>query len=128
MSDVSNKIYQIGNQRFHQNKLVIGQLMQLVKALSGLNIPGTLNIQSVLNAIGDKISDILAIILIPDGKSIKEKDRGAIAEFLDDNLDMDLALEIIEDFFLSNQIHSLLEKITKLSQTMTGQTKDKLKE
>lgn len=128
MSEISNKIYQIGNQRFHQNKLVIGQLMQLVKALSGMSLPGKLNVQSILNAIGDRISEILAIILIPDGKSIKEKDRGAIAEFLDDNLDVELAMEIVEDFFLSNQTSSLIEKVAKLSRTMQGQTTSKSKE
>ena len=123
-NEIENKIYIIGDQRFYQKPLVIGQTVQLMKELSKVKLTGGWSVLNIMDSVGDKIADLITIVLIQSGKTLKDKDRVEMSGFLNDNLSMDMAIEIVEDFFLCNKIQSLLDKVTlMMNRLQTRSTK-----
>lgn len=107
--------YNIGGIKYIQRKLVLSQVKDLFEALETVEIPKTSNMFAIIKAIGDKLPLILSIILTPTGVRIEDKNQEEIAEALKTNLEMDKAVEVIEDFFALNRISLLLEKIQGIS-------------
>lgn len=123
---MNKKYYVIGDKKYYQKKLVMGQLQQLTKAIEGVKFGGDLNIASLINVLGDKLSKVFAIVLIPvEIGNPKEKNLDEICDYLDSNMDIDTAFEVAQDFFDYNQIQSVLERLTKMMQGLTAKTTSK---
>ena len=109
------KKYEIGGKKYTQQKLVLGQVQQMIALLAEINWPAVLSAPAILMALGDKGPDAFAIILNPAGVSPKEKDRTAMAEVFKESLDLELATEVIEDFLSCNRIASLSKKYKEMA-------------
>lgn len=104
---------------YTQRRPVLKQQKQIFKMLrasninlGGLNLEATkkgmedaldklleLDINVILDLLGDGVPAFLAIILTPEGQSVKDKDRRRIQEHLENNLGLDEEVEIFADFF-----------------------------
>jgi hypothetical protein len=111
--------YKIGEKEFEQHPLVIGQALQLLSRLKGLQFPGgegEISVLQVMDILGDGLADLVAIVLIEKGKDrieyLKTRDVDALADYLRYNLTPDQALEVVADFFTLNQTSLLLQKVT----------------
>lgn len=104
--------YTIGDKTYCQNKLVLGQVRQIVKLLEGVEIKKDADSLALIKMLDDKLPDALAIVLTESGTSLKNKDIKALAEELEFSVDLDMAVQVIEDFFSCNPIASLIEKLT----------------
>lgn len=123
MPDVTTnavKSYQIGDRLFHQQKLVMGQVEHLSNKLSDLGQISTDKVAIAKLFLGRL--DLLAVVLIPDGKTRADVVRMAdeangfkdVVEHLRLNMDWTLALEVASDFFVCNPISSLLIALDKV--------------
>lgn len=112
-------VYKIGKRTFACKKLVLGQLAQLeelFKLLAGLEVK---DINDMFSLLGKEMPKLIAIILCEDGKRLKDKDVQALQEYLEENLELDVALEILNDFFVQTPLPKLIEKVTTLISGMT---------
>jgi hypothetical protein len=66
--------YQIGDKTYVQKKLVLGQWRQLLDLLKGLSVPQDLDAREIVSVFGDKLPYAPAIVLVEEGKSLREKD------------------------------------------------------
>jgi len=103
--------YIIGGKKYIQRPLVIGQLKQLSKLLKDVVISSEVKAAELVEAIGDKLPEALAIVLIPEGVDIKDKNIEEIVKELEFQVDIETAVKIVEDFFDCNQVSSLLKRI-----------------
>lgn len=122
MEQVINKEYEIAGKVFYQKKLVLGQIKQISKELTDFVFPEELNVVSIFKLLGGKASKVISIILIEDGVSLKDKNVDSVEEFIDENIEYDMALEILKDFFLVNTISHIPEVISKIIETMSANT------
>jgi hypothetical protein len=96
------KEYDIGGKKYIQAKLVLGQLRQFVEVTKDFEWPAQLTIREFSGPIGDKILEVLSILLTekdmrPQDKNLKETARDL--EFAIDPLQ---AIEVLRDFFELN--------------------------
>jgi len=103
--------YIIGGKKYIQRPLVIGQLKQLSKLLKDVVISSEVKAAELVEAIGDKLPEAIAIVLIPEGVDIKDKNIEEIVKELEFQVDIETAVKIVEDFFDCNQVSSLLKRI-----------------
>jgi phosphoribosylpyrophosphate synthetase len=103
--------YIIAGKKYIQRPLVIGQLKQLSKLLKDVVISPDAGAAELVEAIGDKLSEAIAIVLIPEGVDIKDKNIEEIVKELEFQVDIETAVKIIEDFFDCNQVSSLLKRL-----------------
>jgi hypothetical protein len=103
--------YIIGGKKYLQRPLVIGQLKQLSKLLKDVVISPEVGAAELVEAIGVKLPEALAIVLIPEGVDIKDKNIEEIVKELEFQVDIETAVKIVEDFFECNQVSSLLKRI-----------------
>lgn len=113
-------VYVIGGRTFIQRPLVLGQIGQLIEVLKGIEITAGMGATDIVALLDDRLPEAIAVILIEDGKKLKDKDIKALAEDLSETLDIKTAMEIVDRFFSSNPIASVLEKLTG---TMKGITR-----
>ena len=106
--------YEIEGRKFVQRKLVWGQLQQLMDLLEGFEIEGEANVADLLKALGDKIPNAAAIVVIEEGQPLKQKDVAALSDFFEENLPVDLSIQMVEDFFVCNPTDLLLRKFANL--------------
>jgi len=102
--------YEIGEKKYTQGKLVLGQVPQLLDLLMGLNLPAVITPSAVVLALGNKLPRAFAVVLNPEGVNLKDKDLEEIAADLEAALDIETATKVIEDFLSCNQIASLSKK------------------
>ena len=107
--------YDIGGRKFKQKPLVLGQVKQLIAVLKGLVLPSELNVMSLIESLDEKITQALAILLIENGVSLKEKNVSEVQEFLDENLELKTIVGVINDFFDCNPIASISEALIGLT-------------
>lgn len=112
--------YDIGGKKYIQKPLVLGQLQQLLKLLEGIKID-TPTPMGIVTALGEKLHKALAIVLIPDGVSVKDKDIEALADELAFEADIDVAVKVIEDFFACNNLGLLLQRVAKVIEGIAEQ-------
>lgn len=103
--------YEFGGKVYVQEKLVWGQVRALASVLKGLSFEASMNVPSIIETFGEKISQALAIVLTEEGHSIKGKDLVAQAEILDATIPIDVVIQVIEDFFVCNPTALILEKL-----------------
>ena len=65
------KTYEIGGKTYTQKPLVLGQVRQLLDLLANVSIPADATAVGLINAIGDKLSLAIAIVLAEPGKSLR---------------------------------------------------------
>lgn len=104
--------YNIDGKKFIQKPLVLGQLRQLLSILKTVEIPGDANAVGLIDAFGDRLQEVLAVILTEEGTSLKDKNIAAVSEMLSFCMTPETALQAIEDFFTCNPVSSLLERLT----------------
>lgn len=116
--------YEIGDKIYHQRELVIGQVSELLRVLRGVSIPADADTLGIVTAVGERLPEALAAILIEEGTSLRGRDLNRLADTLAETVTPDQAMRIIEDFLGCNPVSSLLERLTglgqKLATTMTA--------
>jgi hypothetical protein len=105
--------YEINGTIYHQRELVLGQIQQLLAELAGVGFTDT-SVPGVIAALGDRIYRAVAVVLIPDGVAIRDRDLTAIADDLE-NAPARVLLQVVADFFDCNQLSSLLETLETLT-------------
>lgn len=104
--------YTIGGKKYVQKKLVLGQIRQLTNLLDGIVIPENSDTTAWVLALGSKISEALAIVLTEENASLAEKDLAQNTKEIEFNIEPELVVEVVEDFFACNPIASILGKLT----------------
>lgn len=103
--------YEIGGKKYRQEKITPGQaeqLWDLFKGLDPASFPTDLNPGAIYKALGPDLYKSIGIILREDGKERWwEKDLDAMAETLKWQMSVETGVEIVNDFFVCNQISSL---------------------
>lgn len=104
--------YEFGGKTYIQSKLVWGQIKQLNALVKGIQFSTSeLTPAGLVEILGDKLPTVLAILVTEEGVPIKEKDLDALAAQFDFDIPFDVAVQVIEDFFVLNPITSVLEKL-----------------
>jgi hypothetical protein len=112
--------YEINGKTYVLKKLVLGQMRQLIEVLKTIRIPAGAGTAGLIEAFGDKLPLVLAVVLTEEGKSIKDKDLEKLAEeFNEFSLEVETTVQVIDDFFVLNPIASLWEKIQGLLEGIT---------
>jgi hypothetical protein len=110
--------YKAAGKIYVQKPLVLGQIKQLTAALGNIAIPvsaaADLGAISLLAMLGDRLPDILAVVLIEDGTPLREKDLDALAAEIAATFDLEMTVQVIEDFFDCNPAASILERLTQV--------------
>jgi len=120
--------YEIGGRKFVQKALVLGQVKQLISVIRGTVIPSVISSQSLVIALGDKVSEVLAIVLSEEGVSLKNKKTKEVQELLEENLSIEGSIKMVEDFFDCNPIASISGAMIGLSEKVQkAMTKTELK-
>lgn len=122
---MKEKTYQIDGTTYTQRPLVLGQLRQLRQVLTGFVVPSNLTPADIIASLEDKLPQALAILLTPEGAKIKDKDLDALASELENSLELETAIEVIEDFFTCNPVASLANKLAGMAEKMRGMIKTK---
>ena len=122
---METKTYQIGEKKYSQKKLVLGQIRQLLCLMkeSGLLqgkeilIPTNISAKDLVDFLSDKgemLSKWISIILKEDRIPLSEKNLEAMASEIDFSIEMEQATEIISDFFDFLNLISLSEKLATM--------------
>ncbi|MHC1697781.1 MAG: hypothetical protein AB9919_06935 [Geobacteraceae bacterium] len=117
---MEEKRYTIGGKTYFQRTLVLIQIKQLKKALSGIEFPENLSVLNVIETLGDRIPQALAIVLTEEGTALKGKDLSALAEELEYSIEAETVFTVIEDFFTCNPTASLLQKLAGMLGSLRG--------
>lgn len=112
--------YNIGGETYIQKPLVLGQLIQLTRLLNGSAFPESPGVTDIIAALGNRLPLALAIVLIPEGTALKDKDVPALASDLEFMIDPETAIQVVNDFFDCNPINSVLEQLTGMAQKITA--------
>lgn len=122
---MESKKYTIGGNVYSQNKLVLGQIAQIVEYLERENIEFT-NVSpvGVIKTLGNQgLARCLAIILVPDGTPIQEKDIDKLEADLFWAMDGETVMDIANDFFYFNPVFSLFKRTKELmASVLAGMT------
>jgi len=110
--EIKEYTYEIDGKTYIQRPLVLGQLSQMIGALEGIEIPSTIDAAGIAKLLGDRLPDVIAIVLTPEGTRLKDKDTPEIAEIFRESMDIETAVEVIDNFFGLNRIASAFEKLT----------------
>ena len=107
------KKYEINGKTYVMKPLVLGQLRALTEILKTIKIEKP-SPAAIIGALGEKLPQALAIVLIEDGLTIKE----AIEKYQERALELECeispeeTLQVVEDFFELTPVSSLVEKLT----------------
>ena len=117
--------YTIGEKNYTQKKLVFGQLRQLEAVVGNIAINTGMNIADLTRKLisGGTIAEAIAIVLIPEGTSLKSKDAKALAADIEFDLELETALQVVTDFFDCNPIPALVAAIGKAGEKITSKMK-----
>jgi hypothetical protein len=106
-------VYEIGGRTFTQKKLVWGQVKQLNEIVKGVQFPAMgWSLAELIGLLGDKVPEVLAIILREGEGNLKDKDLDALALFMEENAEIDTIVRVFEDFFSVNPITYVLGKLS----------------
>ena len=106
--------YKIGETTYTQKPLVLGQYRLLMNLLKGINIPSDFDIIPLVTALGDKLSQAIAIVLNPIGIPLKDKNIEELTTEIEFEIDPDTVFTVVTDFFVCNDLPSLLKKMNKV--------------
>lgn len=111
--------YVIGGKKYIQKPLVLGQIMQLMELLKGVVIPKHIDTFGLISALGQHLGPALAIVLIPEGVALKDKDIKMLESEIVFEVTPEQVVEIIEHFFTLNPIASLLQKLSGMVESVS---------
>lgn len=111
---MEEKKYEIGGRTFVQRTLVLGQWKQLLDLMKSVEIPVDAGAVAVARSLGPNLPRVLAIVLTEDGKSIRDKDLGALSDELMDLITPAMVIDIVDDFFVCNPIPSMLDRFGEM--------------
>ncbi|MEK6531258.1 MAG: hypothetical protein AABZ23_02050 [Deltaproteobacteria bacterium] len=114
--------YEIAGKVYVQKPLVLGQIKQMLNLLKGVALPADPDALNIAAALGDRLSNALAVILVEEGTRLRDKNMDKVSEELDESMSLELAAKVIEDFFLINPILSLLKKAEQIASGMMQKT------
>lgn len=116
--------YEIGGRKFVQKALVLGQVKLLITTIKGVTLPRDATPASLVIALGDKVSDVLAIVLSEEGVLLKNKKLKDVQDLIEQHLSIEQSIRMVEDFFDCNPIASISEAMIglakKVEQVMTA--------
>jgi hypothetical protein len=112
--------YAIGGRTYVQTPLVLGQFQQLFDLLEETMLPLNAGAIGMITALGSKLSSALAIVLTEEGKTPQDKDLAALAEKIKYAITAEMAVEIVDDFFICNPLPLILKKIAGLMSAIGG--------
>jgi hypothetical protein len=118
--------YEINGKTYVLKKLVWGQMEQLIDLLKTIRVPAGAGTAELILAFGGKFTLALAIVLTEEGTSVKDKDLEKIAKELKFEVELELGMQVVDDFFVLNPIALLWEKLQDMM--LAGQTKMKAME
>ena len=113
------KKYEIDGQTYVQKPLVLGQVRQLLDALEGITIDPAVGTLGIVRALGNRLPQVVAIVLTQDGQSPAGKDLEAAAEGVGFNISPEQVLEVLEDFFVCNPLSLLLDRLAGFIEEVT---------
>lgn len=113
--------YEIGGKTYVQKPLVWGQVKQLTNLLKDVEFSADATPITLIGVIGDKMGDVLAVVLTEKDKHVKDKNVKELAEELSFEVSPELVIRVIEDFFDCNPTGLYLEKIANLFGKVTEQ-------
>jgi hypothetical protein len=103
------KKYTINGKGYIQKPLVLGQMDQMMNILEGVKLTA-LTPLAIIQALGGRLPMAAAIVLIPEGMKIRDKDLTAIEDEFAENLELETALEVAADFLSFNPLSSISSK------------------
>ena len=117
------KEYKIGEREYILTPLVLAQLIDLAKFFAKLEIDLEKfeSLRDFLSEYLEHLPLLCAIVLKRKDVPLRERDIHEEAEYIAENMDMDTAVRVVEDFFRIQDLSSLAQKVTALIQAMTGQ-------
>jgi hypothetical protein len=138
---METKTYQIGDKKYSQNKLVLGQIRQLLGLLKDAGllqgkeilIPTQISTKDLIDFLtdkGDLLAKWIAIILKEDGTPLAKKDLETMTSEIDFSIEPESAMEVIRDFFdfldlisLSKNIKAMMGEIETRMMDQIGSKK-----
>ncbi|MDA8104657.1 MAG: hypothetical protein M0Z71_04690 [Nitrospiraceae bacterium] len=120
MSEKREFKYTIGGKTYMQRPLVLGQIMQLMALLKGLVIPKGIGALGLVSLLGDRLPEAIAVVLVPEGVVLKDKDISALAEDIGFEIEPDTAIEVVENFFDLNPLSLILQKLSGMAEKIAG--------
>lgn len=111
--------YEINGRAYTQRELVLGQLLELLGAVAGLAIV-ELSVAGVLAGVGDRLPSLLAIVLIPEGQGVEQRDLRQAEDDLR-SAPLSLLLRMVTDFFAVTRPSSLLSDLAGVIETVGGE-------
>ncbi len=140
--------YTIGGKPWTQRPLVMGQWKQLMAIIKGVAIPAGAGIAELTTLLGDRMPLALAVILIEDGGSLRQRfglrtvpggDGSQVPEWyqnpevmleianeIEAGIDAATIMRVIDDFLSCNPVSLILERLagvltnaSQIQQTMT---------
>ena len=116
---MKEKRYKIGDKVFIQRPLVFGQWKQVMELFAEMREAEPLDIFAHPRC--------MAILLMEKGVSLKEKNLEASTEFIEQNIDAMISLEVVNNFFDLSPVHLFSQKLIevrgKIEQMRPGSTK-----
>ena len=124
------KTYVLGGNHYYQEELKFIQFRELMEliaplqdALLGETVEGKapkLDIQKIVDALGEDLLRAVAIVLIPEGKTVRDRnEEAAIADLEIQSLNT--IEEIISDFFSLNDLRSHVSRWTSIVGKIAGE-------
>jgi hypothetical protein len=118
------KEYRIGGKTYVQKPVVLGQVRLLAPIVSGMTIASDATAAGLATALGERLPEALAIVLVEDGANVREamKDSNRVerASEIEWAIDPETVMEVASDFFECNPASSLSGKITGMSSKLKG--------
>lgn len=125
---MQEKTYEINGKKYTQRPLVLAQVLDLADHLQEMEIT-RMDPISIIKTIGPKLPRTMAIILIPEGVAIEEKNLDALEkEFALTRLDLEAALAVADDFLSCNRLASISAKIRGIMMEMIETATETLSE
>ncbi|NJB66437.1 hypothetical protein GGQ74_000077 [Desulfobaculum xiamenense] len=97
MDDV--KRYDIGGTVYEQRMPVLGQLMELARLFTSVDMATVRDEAAFASALGQALPRFLAIVLVPEGTRAHRRDMDARAETMAENCTGTTARDVVRDFF-----------------------------
>lgn len=111
--------YKIGDKIYFQKTLVYGQIRQIFGIIRKINFGKKgetiqFTVTDLINLLGDGILNFISILLIPSDSTPKKKDNSKIAEEIEWEINSDIILEVMSDFFTFNKISEVQKKMMEM--------------
>ncbi|HQG81825.1 MAG TPA: hypothetical protein PLU14_00320 [Caldisericia bacterium] len=116
-------VFTVAGKNYVIKPLVLGQIKQISNLVKGLELPTEIDVASIMDILGNKLPEFVAIVLVEEGKKPSDKNLEELTREIEDNFSLDEALGVVEHFFDITPISSPAEKIKNIvEKIMKNQT------